>query len=351
MNIFSLRFPRNFYLLKNQEKGNMKTIALFTSGGDAPGMNACIRSVVRSGHHFGLKVFGIYKGFEGMINGSFIEMDDRSVSNIIQKGGTILKSARSEEFSTPEGRIRAYENIKKFGIDGLVAIGGNGTLKGASLFYEEHGVPCIGVPGTIDNDLYGTDFTIGYDSAVNTALNAIDKIRDTADSHERVFFIEVMGRDTGFIGIRSAISGGAEMAILPETKATVEGVIDKLRYGTSHSRSSHIIIVAEEEGGRRAQEIALKVKQALPELDTKVTTLGHIQRGGAPTATDRVLASRLGYAAVKGLVEGRTNVMAGVINWEVAFTPFSEIISREKPLKKELIELIDILNGRHYPVS
>lgn len=327
----------------------MKTIALFTSGGDAPGMNACIRAVVRSGHHFGLNVFGIYKGFDGMINGNFVEMDDRSVSNIIQRGGTILKATRSEEFSTPEGRKRAFDNIKKYNIDGLVAIGGNGTLKGISMLHDDYDVPCIGIPGTIDNDLYGTDFTIGYDTAVNTALNAIDKIRDTADSHERVFFIEVMGRDTGFIGIRSAISGGAEMAILPEKKITVDDVIDKLRFGTSHSKSSHIIIVAEEEGGTRSHDIAKKVKEALPELDTKVTTLGHIQRGGAPSATDRVLGSRLGYAAVKGLVNGKKNVMVGVKNWEICFTPIPEAISKEKPLKKELIDLIEILNGRNYP--
>lgn len=327
----------------------MKKIALFTSGGDAPGMNACIRAVVRSGNHFGLDVFGISKGFDGMINGNFSEMDGRSVSNIIQRGGTILKSARSDEFTTKEGRQKAFDNLKKFGIDGLIAIGGNGTLTGTSIFNQEFEVPCMGIPGTIDNDLYGTDFTIGYDSAVNTALEAIDKIRDTADSHERVFFIEVMGRDTGYIGIRSAISGGAEMAIIPESKVTVEDVINKLRYGTSHSKSSHIIIVAEEGGSSRAQQIAKKVKEVLPELDTKVTTLGHIQRGGSPSATDRVLASRLGYAAVDGLLKGKKNVMVGVINGSVTYTPLSEIVTKKKPIKKELINLIDILNGRNYP--
>lgn len=326
----------------------MKKIALFTSGGDSPGMNACIRAIVRSGHYFGLNVFGIYKGYDGMINKNFIQMDNKSVSNIIQRGGTILKSTRSEAFKTPEGRKMAYDNLKSFGIDGLVAIGGNGTFTGMLKFYEEYGIPCIGAPGTIDNDLYGTDFTIGYDTAVNTALDAIDKIRDTADSHDRVFFIEVMGRDTGFIAIRSAISGGAEMAVIPENKMTTEDIINKLRFGTSHSKASHIIIVAEEEGISRSHIIANEVKKQLPEIDTKVTILGHIQRGGAPSATDRVLASRLGYGAVEGLVNGKTNVMAGVINGELAYTPFKDTITLKKPIKKELIKLIDVLNGRQY---
>lgn len=326
----------------------MKRIALFTSGGDAPGMNACIRAVVRSGHHFGLSVFGIYKGYDGMINKNFLEMDNKSVSNIIQRGGTILKSTRSEAFKTPEGRKKAYDNLKNLGIDALVAIGGNGTFTGMLKFYEEYGFPCIGAPGTIDNDLYGTDFTIGYDTAVNTALDAIDKIRDTADSHDRVFFIEVMGRDTGFIAIRSAISGGAEMALIPENKLSTEDIIDRLRFGTSHSKASHIIIVAEEEGISRSHYIAGKVREALPELDTKVTILGHIQRGGEPSATDRVLASRLGYGAVEGLMNGQTNVMAGVINGEICYTPFIDTITRKKPIKRELINLIDVLNGRKY---
>lgn len=326
----------------------MKKIALFTSGGDAPGMNACIRAIVRTGHHFGLSVYGIYKGYDGMINNNFFEMDNKSVSNIIQRGGTILKSTRSTAFKTTEGRKQAYDNLKKLEIDGIIAIGGNGTFTGMLKFYEEYGLPCVGAPGTIDNDLYGTDFTIGYDTAVNTALDAIDKIRDTADSHDRAFFIEVMGRDTGFIAIRSAISGGAEMAIIPENKFSIEEIIGKLRFGTSHSKASHIIIIAEEEGISRSHLIASKVKEALPDLDTKVTILGHIQRGGAPSATDRVLASRLGYGAVEGLVNGKTNVMAGVINGELAFTPFQETITKKKPIKRELINLIDVLNGREY---
>jgi 6-phosphofructokinase 1 len=326
----------------------MKRIAVLTSGGDAPGMNACIRAVVRSAHYFGLDVYGIYRGYDGMINGSFVEMDDRSVSNIIQKGGTILKSARSEEFRTKEGRKKAYQNIKKFKIDGLVAIGGNGTFTGAEIFHKEYGIPCIGAPGTIDNDLYGTDFTIGYDTAVNTALSAIDKIRDTADAHERIFFIEVMGRDTGYIAVRSAISGGAEMALMPETKTSIKDVISKLKYGTSHSKASHIIIVAEGDEIGRATNIAEKVKKELPGLDTKVTTLGHVQRGGAPSAADRVLASRLGLGAVEGLIKGKTNVMAGVINRTLCYTAFKECISKKKPINKDLIRIIEVLNGRKY---
>lgn len=329
----------------------MKKIALLTSGGDAPGMNACIRAVVRSGHHFNLDVMGIYKGFDGMINGNFVNLSDRSVSNIIQTGGTILKSASSTEFTTKEGRKKAFENLKKNGVDALIAIGGNGTMAGISVLHEEFGIACMGIPGTIDNDLFGTDFTIGYDSAVNTALGAIDKIRDTADSHERVFFIEVMGRDTGYIAMRSAISGGAEMALIPENNVTIDDVIAKLRYGTSRSRASHIIIVAEEGGGKRSQQIAKKVKEVLPELDTKVTTLGHIQRGGAPSATDRVLGSRLGFAAVDGLIKGKKDVMAGVVNGEVRFTPLLDVIAKKKPIKQELIDLIDVLNGRNYPES
>jgi 6-phosphofructokinase 1 len=329
----------------------MKKIAVFTSGGDAPGMNACIRSVVRSAHYFGLDVFGIYRGYDGMISGSFVEMDDRSVSNIIQKGGTILKSARSEEFRTKEGRAKAYKNIKKFGIDGLIAIGGNGTFTGAEIFHKEYKIPCVGAPGTIDNDLFGTDFTIGYDTAVNTALSAIDKIRDTADAHDRIFFIEVMGRDTGYIAVRSAIAGGAEMAIMPETKTSVKEIITKLKYGTSQSKASHIIIVAEGDEIGRATNIAAEVKKQLPGLDTKVTTLGHVQRGGAPTAADRVLASRLGLGAVEGLIKGKSNVMAGVINRTLCYTPFKETITKRKLINKELIRMIEILNGRKYKGS
>lgn len=329
----------------------MKKIAVFTSGGDAPGMNACIRAVVRAGHYYGLDVYGIIRGYDGMISGDLMEMDDRSVSNIIQKGGTILKSARSEEFRTVEGRKKAYSNIKKLGIDGLVAIGGNGTFTGALKFHEEFGIPSVGCPGTIDNDLYGTDFTIGYDTAVNTCLASIDRIRDTADAHERAFFIEVMGRDTGYIAIRSAIGGGAEMAIMPEKKLPLKDILEKFRYGQSNSKSSHIVIVAEGETPGRSNEIAEKVKNEFPGLDIKVTILGHVQRGGAPTAADRVLASRLGLGAVEGLLKGKSGVMAGVINRTLIYTDFKDTITKKKPLNSDLSRMIEILNGRKYKLE
>lgn len=326
----------------------MKKIAVLTSGGDAPGMNACIRAVVRSAIHYKIQPVGVLKGYDGLINGNFIPMNARSVSNIIQRGGTILKSARSEEFRTKEGRAKAAERLKEQEIDALVTIGGNGTFTGAKLFFEEHGFPTIGAPGTIDNDLYGTDYTIGYDTAVNTALDSIDKIRDTADAHDRIFFIEVMGRDTGYIAVRSAIGGGAEMAMIPERVMPMDDIITRLKEGTSHSKSSHIIIVAEGHQPGLATETAAAVKAALPELDTKVTTLGHIQRGGNPTAADRVLSSRLGLAAVEGLIAGKSAVMAGIINHEVVYTTFDDAINKRKPVNPDLIRMIEVLNGRVY---
>jgi 6-phosphofructokinase 1 len=322
----------------------MKKIAVFTSGGDAPGMNACIRAVVRAGMYYGLEVFGIRRGYNGMIKGDIIPLESKSVSNIIQRGGTFLKSARSEEFKTPEGRKIAYEQLQKHGIEGLVAIGGNGTFTGAELFFNEYEVPTVGVPGTIDNDLYGTDYTIGFDTAVNTALDAIDKIRDTADAHDRIFFIEVMGRDSGYIAIQSGIGGGAEMVMVPETQSSMEDVIETLKEGWQRLKTSSIIVVAEgdEEGGANA--VATRTKHYIPQGDIKVTLLGHIQRGGAPTAYDRILASRLGVAAVEGLIAGRKNVMAGLLNNEVVYTPFKETITKKKPIHPDLIRLVDILS-------
>lgn len=323
----------------------MKKIAVFTSGGDAPGMNACIRAVVRTAIYKGLEVFGIMRGYNGMIQGDIIPMKSNSVSNIIQKGGTILKSARSKEFMSPEGRKKAYENLRKFSIDGLVAIGGDGTFRGAVEFYKEYGIPTVGCPGTIDNDLYGTDYTIGYDTAVNTALEAIDKIRDTADSHDRVFFIEVMGRDSGYIAIACGIAGGAEIVMLPETLMRSEEVAQILQAGWKRSKTSSIVIVAEgdEEGG--AQEVAEKIKKILPnKFEVRVTTLGHIQRGGSPTARDRILASRLGYAAVEGLLAGYSNVMVGLINDQIVYTPFEETFQKVKPISQEMIDLVKILS-------
>lgn len=321
----------------------MKNIAVFTSGGDAPGMNACIRAVVRAGIYYNLNVYGIVRGYTGMITGDIKKLESYSVSNIIQRGGTILKSARSDEFRTKEGRAKAYEQIKKYEIDGLVAIGGNGTFTGAQIFYEEYGVPTVGAPGTIDNDLYGTDYTIGFDTAVNTALDAIDKIRDTADSHDRVFFIEVMGRDSGYIALRSGIGGGAELVMIPERPNSIERVIETLRGGKLNSKTSSIVIVAEGEQIGDANSVAHQVRQELKELDIRVTTLGHIQRGGSPTALDRIIASRMGVAAVEGLLEGKKNVMAGIINNEIIYTPFIDTITKKKPLLQDLLRMLPIL--------
>ena len=322
----------------------MKRIAVFTSGGDAPGMNACIRAVVRTALYHGLEVYGIRRGYTGKIRGDIQKLESYSVSNIVQRGGTMLKSARSTEFRSPEGRKTAYEQMLTFGIEGLVAIGGNGTFTGAEIFYNEYGIPTVGAPGTIDNDLYGTDYTIGFDTAVNTALEAIDKIRDTADSHDRIFFIEVMGRDSGYIAIQSGIGGGAELVMVPETASSIEEVIETLKGNVIRNKTSSIIIVAEgeEEGG--AQEVANKVKEYVPQADIKVTNLGHIQRGGSPTAYDRILGSRLGAAAVEGLLSGKKNVMAGLIHNEVVYTPFRDTLIKSKPIHPDLLRLSEILS-------
>ncbi|MBC7571552.1 MAG: 6-phosphofructokinase [Spirosoma sp.] len=323
----------------------MKRIAVFTSGGDAPGMNACIRAVVRGACYHGIDVFGIRRGYNGMINGDIFQMSSHSVSNIVQRGGTILKSARSKEFMTVEGRQQAYEQLQKFGIEGLVAIGGNGTFTGATLFYDEFGIPTVGAPGTIDNDLYGTDYTIGFDTAVNTALEAIDKIRDTADSHDRIFFIEVMGRDSGYIAIQSGIAGGAELVMVPEVLTPISEVVETLRAGWSRQKSSSIIIVAEGEEEGSASEISEKIrKRVQSDIDMRVTTLGHIQRGGVPTAYDRILASRLGLGAVEGLMNGQANVMAGIINNELVYTPLKDTIRLPKPISEDLLRMVKILS-------
>ena len=323
----------------------MKRIAVFTSGGDAPGMNACIRAVVRGAVYHGLEVFGIRRGYSGMINGDIFQMSSHSVSNIVQRGGTILKSARSKEFMTPEGRAKAYEQLQKFGIEGLVAIGGNGTFTGATLFFDEYGIPTVGAPGTIDNDLYGTDHTIGFDTAVNTALEAIDKIRDTADSHDRIFFIEVMGRDSGYIAIQSGIAGGAELVMVPEVLTPISEVVETLKAGWSRQKSSSIIVVAEGEEEGNATEISEKIRaQVQPDIDMRVTTLGHIQRGGIPTAYDRILASRLGLGALEGLMNGEKNVMAGVVNNELVYTPFRDTIRLPKPISEDLLRMVKILS-------
>lgn len=322
----------------------MKRIAVFTSGGDAPGMNACIRAVVRGGIHYGVEVFGIIRGYNGMIKGDIIPLNSQSVSNIIQRGGTILKSARSKEFMTPEGRKKAYEQLKAHGIEGLVAIGGNGTFTGAEIFFNEYQIPTVGAPGTIDNDLFGTDDTIGYDTGVNTALDAIDKIRDTADSHDRVFFIEVMGRDSGYIAIQSGISGGAESILIPEERQTIDDVVATLKAGFDRKKSSSIVVVAEGDEEGNAAQIAASIKNAIDiPVDIRVTNLGHIQRGGSPTAYDRILASRLGLGALEGLLKGEKNVMAGIVNDELVYTPFHDTITKKKLINKDLLRMASIL--------
>lgn len=322
----------------------MKKVAVFTSGGDAPGMNACIRAVVRGAIYHDLEIYGIRYGYDGMIRGDIYKMDSHSVSNIVQKGGTILKSARSKEFLTPEGRKKAYEQLRKFEIEGLIAIGGDGTFTGAAQFFEEYGLPTVGAPGTIDNDLFGTDYTIGFDTAVNTALEAIDKIRDTADSHDRVFFIEVMGRDSGYIAIQSGIGGGAEIVMVPETLTSIDDVIGALKQGWDRKKTSSIVVVAEGEEEGTAIEIANEVREQLKGKDLRVTTLGHIQRGGRPSAADRILASRLGLGAVEGLINGQKNVAAGIINDQLVYTDFREAITKEKPLNPDLIRMVNILS-------
>ena len=322
----------------------MKKIAVYTSGGDSPGMNAGIRAVVRTGIYLGLDVYGIIRGYDGMINGDIIKMDTNSVANIIQRGGTILKSARSERFFTYEGRKQAFEKLQEFGIEGLVAIGGDGTFKGAEVFHNDFGVKVMGMPGTIDNDLRGTDFTIGYDTAINTVVEAVDKLRDTADSHDRLFVVEVMGRDAGFIAMRSGIGVGAEAILLPEAPTYFDQLIKVLDRGWRRKKLSSIIIVAEGEESGGAFEVAKKLKEKFSYYDIRVTILGHVQRGGSPTCMDRVLASRLGVASVEALMAGRTNEMVGIVDKKIQFTPFSEAVKHHDRLNGEMMRLVEILS-------
>jgi 6-phosphofructokinase 1 len=322
----------------------MKKIAVFTSGGDSPGMNACVRAAVRTAYYNKVEIMGIMRGYAGMIENDIVPLASRSVSNIIQRGGTILKTARSKAFMTPEGRKQAYDNLKSHGIEGLICIGGNGSFMGAKLFYEEYGIPCMGAPGTIDNDLYGADFTIGFDTAINTALDAIDKIRDTADSHDRIFFVEVMGRHAGFIALAAGIAGGAEGILVPETTNDWQKMVDMFVGVNKSKKAFSIVIVAEGEEHGGALHIVEQIKQLDPTFDARVTILGHIQRGGSPTAYDRVLASRLGNAAVEALLRGETNKMAGLINNIVTFTSFDDAIHQTKQLNPDLLRLVDIFN-------
>lgn len=324
--------------------GTIKCIGILTSGGDAPGMNAAIRAVTRSAIYNGLKVKGIYRGYKGLITGEIKEFKTENVSNIIQLGGTILKTARCQEFRTPEGRQIAYETMKREGIDALIIIGGDGSLTGARLLAQEFDVPCIGLPGTIDNDLFGTDTTIGYDTALNTILDAVDKIRDTATSHERLFFVEVMGRDAGFLALNGAIAAGAEAAIIPEFNTEVDQLEEFINNGFRKSKNSSIVLVAESEITGGAMHYAERVKNEYPQYDVRVTILGHLQRGGRPTAHDRIIASRMGVASIQALMEGQRNVMIGIENDQIVYVPFAKAIKNDKPIDRELVSVLNELS-------
>lgn len=323
---------------------SIKCVGILTSGGDAPGMNAAIRAVTRAAIYNGLKVKGIYRGYKGLITGEIQEFRTQNVSNIIQLGGTILKTARCTEFKTPEGRQIAHETMVREGIDALVVIGGDGSLTGARLLAQEFDVPCIGLPGTIDNDLYGTDTTIGYDTALNTILDAVDKIRDTATSHERLFFVEVMGRDAGFLALNGAIAAGAEAAIIPEFNTEVDQLEEFIKNGFRKSKSSSIVLVAESEITGGAMHYAERVKNEYPQYDVRVTILGHLQRGGRPTAHDRIIASRMGVASIQALMEGQRNVMIGIENDKIVYVPFAKAIKNDKPIDRELVNVLNELS-------
>ncbi len=321
----------------------MTKIGVLTSGGDSPGMNAAVRAVVRTGIYHGLEVYGIMRGYSGMIENDIFKMESRSVANIIQRGGTILKCARSKSFLEPEGRKIAYENLKSHGIDGLVVIGGDGSFRGALKFSNEYDIPCIGIPGTIDKDIAGSDFTIGFDTAVNTAVEAIDKIRDTADAHDRLFIVEVMGRDAGYIALHSGIATGAENILIPETKTDIEELINSLTEKEKRRKLVNLVVVAEGDEFGGANEIAKIIKERLPNADTRVAILGHIQRGGSPTCLDRLIASRMGYHAVESLMEGRHNVMVGIVNNKLAYTPLNLAVKAKQKISKEWMKIVKIL--------
>ncbi len=319
-------------------------VGVFTSGGDAPGMNAAIRAVVRTALHNDKKVTGIYHGYQGMIDNTMFDMESKSVSSIIQKGGTVLKTARCMEFKTAEGRAKAYENVRAAGIDALVAIGGDGTFTGAEIFSREFDIPVMCIPGTIDNDLNGTDLTIGYDTANNTVIEAIDKIRDTAASHNRLFFIEVMGRDSGCIALNAGIAGGAEAILLPEKDTAIDELIEMLAHAADRNKSSMIVIVAEGDKNGGANNVAKRVHEKFGYYDTKVSILGHLQRGGAPSSADRVLATRMGYTAVNELLKGNTRATIGIRGSEMVTTPLEEALSKkELKLNEDLVEIAKIM--------
>ena len=321
----------------------VKTIGILTSGGDAPGMNAAVRAVTRAGIYYGFSIKGIYRGYDGLLSGEIQPFSTENVSGIICEGGTILKTARSKEFMTKEGRKKAYDNIVKEGIDALVVIGGNGSLTAAMLFAQEYDFCCIGLPGTIDNDLYGTDSTIGYDTTLNTIIECVDRIRDTAESHERIFFVEVMGRDAGFLAQNSAIASGAEAAIIPEDSTDVDQLAQFMERGIRKSKRSCIVIVSESPKCG-AMYYANRVKKEFPGFDVRVSILGHLQRGGRPSAKDRILASRTGYGAIEAIMQGQRNIMVGIHNDSIVYIPLSEAIRSDKPFDKQLIKVLDVLS-------
>lgn len=323
---------------------SINKIGVLTSGGDAPGMNAAIRAVVRSGIFYKKEVFGIMRGYEGLIDGDYVKLGARSVGNIIQRGGTILKTARSEEFRTPEGRAKAYEKLKREGIDALVATGGGGTFAGLVKFNSEFDLPSVCIPATIDNDLAGTDYTIGYDTATNTAVDAIDKIRDTALSHNRLFFIEVMGRDAGFIALNSAIAGGAVAVIIPEDQMSFEELMEKLKEGSKTNKKSSLVVVAEGSKIGGAAELSKRVAAMSTYFDIKVTILGHLQRGGSPTYFDRVLASKMGVAAVEGLLNGKRDVMVGIKDGKMVYITFEDVTNNTRKIDEESLRIAKILS-------
>lgn len=324
--------------------GSIRKVAVLTSGGDSPGMNAAVRAVVRTAIFNGLQVAGVYRGYEGLIEGDIEPLTARSVNHILQRGGTVLKSARSKAFRTPEGRAIAYQKLKSNDVDALVVIGGDGSFAGAHVFMSEFDFPILGIPGTIDNDLLGTDYTIGFDTALNTVVDAVDKIRDTAASHNRLFFVEVMGRDAGFIAAHAGVASGALAVLIPERNMSIEDLVERLSESRRHNKTSSIVIVAEGGKSGDASEIAKKVNEMAPNYETKVTILGHIQRGGSPSCFDRILASRLGVAAVDNLLKGKRDCMVGMINQKIVLTPFAETISDKLTIDPELIRIADILS-------
>ena len=321
-----------------------KCVGILTSGGDAPGMNAAIRAVTRAAIYNGFEVKGIMRGYRGLITDEIIPFQTQNVSNIIQQGGTILKTARCEEFRTPEGRKTAYDNIVKHGITSLVVIGGDGSLSGANIFAQEHDIPIVGLPGTIDNDLGGTDATIGYDTALNTIMEAVDKLRDTASSHERLFFVEVMGHTAGYLALNGAIATGSEAAIIPEMDTEVDQLAELISQGFRKSKNSAIVIVAENPRTGGAMGLAERVKKEFPQYDARVTILGHIQRGGSPSAQDRILASRMGAMAIQAIMEGQRNVMIGIQNNELVYVPFSRAVRHNKSINRDYVNLVKILS-------